>query len=449
MDAHRTDIELNDDSPSEEHYFDIPFEEFPLKVVGAFNAENGEAVELPWATVEFDPEVGLTFSYLQDILAELPGAETHLHTSNGHDLLLFRNGEGTPDKGFWKLVRSHFFEFAIQSNYRLYEDDSPRVFDSWALAGEALKGHSNASPTKLKMLDDGRMQYTVDTPTQFEGSVPVIGAELKASIQYDLKSSIMNGLNILPVPQYEFSYAAPITLEELQKHEVLFRTLLDFIWCRGHGVPIVYLGLGGKRSRLLRKGVHVPNTADTYRALQFNRYLKAAQVACVHEHLLAWANAWFAMSDTERRPFVQAARLLRSPAMQTDLRFAGALHCLEALDKRKPQKAKPDGKPTFLNDRLKRLGHRWIDVDRSPTISILPHLDRVAYTRNDIIHLEPHPKLIPGDLLEGTEITRSYYEAIAMIRAAFLDTMGMPASVGDDYAHSVLKELSLIQYRYS
>ena len=38
--------------PSEGPYFDIPFEEFPLKVVGPFKTEEGKVVELSWATIE-------------------------------------------------------------------------------------------------------------------------------------------------------------------------------------------------------------------------------------------------------------------------------------------------------------------------------------------------------------------------------------------------------------
>ncbi|MBK6408416.1 MAG: hypothetical protein IPO60_02595 [Flavobacteriales bacterium] len=440
--------------PSEGPYFDIPFEEFPLKVVGPFKTEEGKVVELSWATIEFDPNAGLTFRYDQD-LADLPGTQVHAYTSNGQDLLLFRNKEGIPDKAIWNILRSHFFEYALQSNFRVYEADGPAVFDTWVLSGDALKGHSSASPTEIKNLQEGSIQLTVDSKVQIEGPVPAINAVLKAWVGFNFESSMLGGQTIRPVPEYVFRYPTPIAFDEVRWHEELFRELLDFIWCRGHGVPTVHLKLGLRKSRLLRKSVHVPNSEETYRALHFNRYLKAKKTenarktSFVEDHLLTWSNVWFSMSDTERRPFIQAARLLKSPAMQTDLRFAGALHCLEALDKQKNPTPKPKGKPTFLNERLQRLSHRWINVTRPATTSQSSYLDRLAYTRNEIIHMEPHPEVQPGDLLEGSQITRAYYEAIVMIRASFLDVMGMPAAIGDGYAHSALKELALIHFRYS
>lgn len=76
--------------------------------MGAFRTEEGESIELPWATVDFDQSVGLTFTYLPETLAELSGAKTRVHTSNKQELFLYRNKEGVPDQSFWKLVRSHF-----------------------------------------------------------------------------------------------------------------------------------------------------------------------------------------------------------------------------------------------------------------------------------------------------------------------------------------------------
>jgi hypothetical protein len=378
-----------------------------------------------------------------------------LTISNNQELFLFRNKEGVPDKTLWKLLHSHFFEFAVQGNYRRDETEGVHEFDNWVLSGDALKGHTMDRPSKVENLKDGLIVVTVDATTQFEGKVPPINAVMRSSVGYTMTSSLADGESINPVPEYSFQYAHPVPLNQILVHEELFRELLDFVWCRGHGIPAVYLKLRGRRSRLLRKAVHVGNTADPYRALQFNRYLKSGKeegqrtTSFVQENLLSWCNKWYSMTDTDRRPFVQAARLLKSPSMQTDLRFASALHCLESLDKKKQPRVKTDGKSPELKERLKGLSHRWIDVDRPPTSCTLHHLDRVAYTRNDIIHLEPHPKQVPGDLLEGTQITRAYFEAMVMIRASFLDAMGMKESIGDDYAHSALKELSLIQFRYS
>ncbi|MFZ1617314.1 MAG: hypothetical protein WAT41_08175, partial [Flavobacteriales bacterium] len=190
-----------------DHYVDIPFEEFPLQVVESVKTQNGDLTELPWATVEFDPNVGLTFRFLQPKLDDLPGAQTHVHTSSGQDLLLFRNREGIPDKVFWNMLRSHFFEYAIQSNYRLYETDGPALFDTWVLSGDALKGHSNTSPTEIKNLQDGSIQLTVDSKVHFEGPVPAINAALKAWVGYNFESSKLDGQIIRPVPEYIFSYA--------------------------------------------------------------------------------------------------------------------------------------------------------------------------------------------------------------------------------------------------
>lgn len=453
---------------SEELYIDIPFEEFPLKVMGAFRTEEGESIELPWATVDFDPSVGLTFTYLPETLAELSGAKTRVHTSNKQELFLYRNKEGVPDQSFWKLVRSHFFEFAVQSNYRRAETEGQLEFDNWVLSGDALKGHTNERSSKVKNLKDGRILVTVDATTQFEGSVPAIDALMMATVGYTMTSSKTDGQVIQPIPEYGFQYASPIGLDQLLVHEELFREMLDLVWCRGHGVPVVYLKLGDKKSRLLRKGVHVPNATDTYRALQYDRYLKVKEVnrstTFVQDHLLEWTNAWFSMTDAERRPFIQAALLLRNPTMQTDLRFAMVIHCLEALDKlnekskasrkplAKPRRYLPNGKlikPGSLADRLLNLAPRWTDIRRPQTISALPHLIRLAYTRNDIIHIESHSELLPGDLIEDTQITRAYYEGMVMVRAHFLDKMGLPSTVGDEYAHSALNELALINYKYS
>lgn len=438
-------------------YIDNPFEEFPLKVMGIFKAENGAQIELPWATVEFDPNTGLTFHYTRDILAELPGAQTRVHISNDQELFLYRNKESIPDKSLWKLLHSHLFEFAVQSNYRRVEKEGHLEFDQWILSGDALKGHTAESPSRIRHLNDGDIQLTVGAKTLWSGPVFGINAVMGFAVGYTMKSSTIAGQEILPVPEYEFQYSAPIGLEQVVKHEELFRELLDFVWCRGHGLPVVHLKAGGKRSRLLRKGEHVSNTGETYRALQFDRNLRVKEAnkstSFVQGHLLAWTNTWFSMSDAERRPFIQAGRLLKSPAMQTDLRFASALHCLEALDKKYYSTAESNGKSKgkwlSLNERIHRLSHRWSDSGRPITESTSQYLDRLAYTRNDIIHMECHPECQEGDILEGPQITRAYYEAMTMIRASFLDAMGMPAAIGDEYARAALKELALINYRYS
>lgn len=292
-------------------------------------------------------------------------------------------------------------------------------------------------PMAEKHAENNSMAIHAKNFNRFEFTLPELNAKGWVRFTYDWSSLTFVEQKFTAQAALVLDYAAPVPLSAIKEHEERLRSFFDFIWFRAHRTGMYYLHHGENMSMLYRRESISPEV----RAAQ-NMDLRNI---LTRENLSEWIERWFALTEPQRMAIEPVVSIARNPGIITDVKLIMTIHALDALlqDRRSTTSKDSDMSPRFLN----HLG-TWWGYKALGDEALKDYINRVVWTRNEIVKAVRHEKASTETLLKPLERASAYFELLLLHRALFLELLGVNKALIDSFVENGFRKIAAQKFRH-
>ncbi len=397
----------------------------PLTLCQIATVEDG-ANAIAIAQLDFAPADGLRLTNLShDFYFHPIDIEQSFITSLGQHVRLYRDKAIDPGR----LPQGYHATWRF--DYGLHSDNSwpegPLQFNKWALPCDELLRYLRESAMTTGW-PNGVFTIELKDAAIMEFEVPAWDAYLRWMKASTWNVQLYDETSITPRSHFMIEYAAPVELGTIRLHEGSLRVFVNWVWQMWLHAPQLSLWNAERHTMLYR--ADPPQVFSNTHALVFKKEL-------VKTRFGQWLNAWLAIGAREMRAIRQVIDVYANTALSIDLKYVMTHEALVTLAK-DPENSDSD----------EALARHWMKGEQINRLRALKRLERLRFTRNEILHIDRHPQFKEGDILEGIERTRALYQMDAVFRAFVLKLLGEPEQAIDEYVRGAFMSIDSMALRY-
>jgi len=365
---------------------------------------------------------------------ELGKHGTVMKTIHGLHLRLSSESPSQGMATYGKLLNKAIFDECLCGD-TVWTTEEP-CFTRMRLPFANIMEYMSVWPLAAIHAEDGSMAIQAKNFNRFEFALPQLNIKGWVQFTYAWSSKTFVEQKFTAQSALVLDYDAPVPLATIKEHEEWLQSFFDYIWFRGHRSGMFYLHNGEGLAMLYRRESISPEVSAAHSM--------DLQDILTRKNLTEWIERWFTLSEAQRMAVEPVLSIARNPGIITDVKFIMAIHALDALlqDRRRKTAKDSDMSARFLH----HLGPWWQHKARKGE-ALKHYIDRVVWTRNDIVKAVRHLKASTAILLTPLERASAYFELLLLHRALFLELMRVDRSRIDRFVEDGLRKIAAQEFR--